>query len=327
MDRCLRRIMTAIVFAGMAVPAAGAASLQDALVQLAAERRFELIGAERTVGLEVPENAGAPATRLALLLRDFDYVIITRADGTIRRVVIGSRRAPAEAHQRSHPITAHGVLTDLPRTTAPTPQSESEAGLLASSPIMHAQLASAFGPRRDPILGGPADHHGIDLAARIGTPIRAPAAGTIVEAGWRGGYGRYLRLRHDAMFETAYGHLDRFADGIAIGTRVAQGTIIGYVGATGRVTGPHLHYEILANGTAIDPARIMARALSVPGSNVPGSAASLQTDSPHAPTAWDAGLDAELRRALAIAHLAQRLNMLARRLSPAEPDCATSPCQ
>ena len=122
-----------------------------------------------------------------------------------------------------------------------------------AGPVEHAQLSSPFGPRRHPLLGVADFHSGIDLAAAAGTPIHAPAAGVVVEAGWRGAYGRYLRIRHDATFETAYGHLSAYAFGIGVGTRIARGEVIGYVGATGRATGAHLHYEVLAGGVAIDP--------------------------------------------------------------------------
>jgi murein DD-endopeptidase MepM/ murein hydrolase activator NlpD len=99
-------------------------------------------------------------------------------------------------------------------------------------------------------------HSGIDLAAPMHTPIRAPADGVVVEAGWRDGYGNYLRVRHDAIYQTVYGHLDRFAPGVREGTPVVRGAIIGFVGETGRATGPHLHFELWAKGAPVDP-RVM----------------------------------------------------------------------
>jgi hypothetical protein len=172
------------------------------------------------------------------------------------------------------------------------------------------------------MLGGPEDHHGVDLAAPAGTPVRAPAAGVVVEADWRSGYGRYLRIRHDGTFETVYGHLDRFGDGITPGARVAQGAVIAYVGATGRVTGAHLHYEILAHGNTIDPARMMAAQ----------SASGAMADVSHekrtqAPIASGADLDAALRHALALAYFAQRLDAIAQRLPRMAPDCTAPTCQ
>lgn len=116
-----------------------------------------------------------------------------------------------------------------------------------------AQLTSAFGPRRHPVTRQPAMHHGIDLAAAAGTPVRAAGDGTVVSIGSRGGYGRYIRIRHDHRYETAYAHLSGYAADLERGSRVRQGEVIGFVGATGRATGPHLHYEILAEGRAVDP--------------------------------------------------------------------------
>ena len=120
-------------------------------------------------------------------------------------------------------------------------------------PVEGAQFTSGYGPREHPILGGMRMHSGIDLAAPTGTPIRAAAAGTVEEVGPNGGYGNYVRIRHDGELATAYGHMSRFADGIRAGTTVRQGEVIGFVGSTGLSTGPHLHYEILRGGESVDP--------------------------------------------------------------------------
>src|SRR5262249_46713110 len=153
-------------------------------------------------------------SRLDTLLRDFDHVIITDAAGAITRVVIGHRRA----------ILAATRPEETPNTTA-----AGQPGSLSMSPVAGARVTSPFGPRLDPLRGGPEHHEGVDLAAPSGTPVHTPAAGIVVEAGWRAGYGRYVRIRHDGTFETIYGHLDRIADGIAPAARVPMGTVIGYV--------------------------------------------------------------------------------------------------
>jgi murein DD-endopeptidase MepM/ murein hydrolase activator NlpD len=99
-------------------------------------------------------------------------------------------------------------------------------------------------------------HRGVDFAAPSGTPIYAGGNGTITSIGRNGGYGRYIRIRHNGQYSTAYGHLRRYARGMKRGKRVRQGQIIGYVGSSGRSTGPHLHYEVLKGGRQVNPLRL-----------------------------------------------------------------------
>lgn len=96
-------------------------------------------------------------------------------------------------------------------------------------------------------------HVGIDFQAPRGTPVYAAAHGVVVTAKRWGGYGNYIRIRHNSIYETAYAHLSDFADNMDSGNYVRQGQIIGYVGSTGRTTGPHLHYEVIADGAQVDP--------------------------------------------------------------------------
>jgi murein DD-endopeptidase MepM/ murein hydrolase activator NlpD len=110
--------------------------------------------------------------------------------------------------------------------------------------------------RRHPILGYNRMHRGVDFAAPSGTPIYAAGDGRVEVAARNGGYGKYIRLRHTGEYSTAYAHLSRFASGIQSGRRVRQGQVIGYVGTTGRSTGPHLHYEVLRSGAQINPLQI-----------------------------------------------------------------------
>src|SRR3546814_820831 len=107
--------------------------------------------------------------------------------------------------------------------------------------------------RRHPILGYSKMHRGIDFAAPTGTPIMAAGSGVIRFAGRKGGYGKYISIRHNSEYDTAYAHMSRFAKGMKTGRRVKQGEVIGYIGTTGRSTGPHLHYEVLANNKQINP--------------------------------------------------------------------------
>ena len=119
---------------------------------------------------------------------------------------------------------------------------------LMKTPINGARLSSPFGMRKHPILGYNKMHRGTDFAAPKGTPIMASGAGTIEMAKWNGAYGKYIRIKHNSKYKTAYAHLNGYARGIKSGVKVRQGQIIGYVGSTGRSTGPHLHYEVLVNG-------------------------------------------------------------------------------
>ena len=99
-------------------------------------------------------------------------------------------------------------------------------------------------------------HRGVDFAARRGTPLQAAGDGVVVAAGRNGAYGKYIRIRHRGQYSTAYAHLSRIAAGVRKGRRVKQGQIIGYVGSTGRSTGPHLHYEVLRSGKQINPLKV-----------------------------------------------------------------------
>ena len=119
---------------------------------------------------------------------------------------------------------------------------------LMKTPINGARLSSRFGMRKHPILGYNKMHRGTDFAAPKGTPIMASGSGIIEAARWNGAYGKYIRIRHNSKYKTAYAHLNSYARGVKRGAKVRQGQIIGYVGNTGRSTGPHLHYEVIVNG-------------------------------------------------------------------------------
>ncbi len=124
---------------------------------------------------------------------------------------------------------------------------------LMRTPIDGARLTSGYGRRKHPTLGYNKMHRGVDFGARTGTPIMAAGDGRIVSLGRNGAYGRYIRIRHNSEYQTAYAHLSRYAKGLKPGARVRQGRIIGYVGASGRTTGPHLHYEVLRGGRQVNP--------------------------------------------------------------------------
>jgi len=129
-----------------------------------------------------------------------------------------------------------------------------------------ARISSPFGKRRHPILKRTIVHWGVDYAAPSGTAIYAGGDGVVLTAKYNGGYGNYIKIRHNSEYSTAYGHMKGFARGIRPGVRVKQGQVIGYVGSTGRSTGPHLHYEVVQNGRRVNPLKIKAAA----GENLSG---------------------------------------------------------
>tara|TARA_B100001121_G_scaffold94638_1_gene83693 strand:- start:1708 stop:3000 length:1293 start_codon:yes stop_codon:yes gene_type:complete len=127
---------------------------------------------------------------------------------------------------------------------------------LMKTPINGARLSSPFGMRKHPIDGFNKMHRGTDFAAPMGTPIMASGNGIIKKAGWCGGGGNCVKIKHNSTYETVYAHMSKFGRGIKKGVRVKQGQIIGYVGSTGKSTGPHLHYEVIVNGKKINSQKL-----------------------------------------------------------------------
>ena len=127
---------------------------------------------------------------------------------------------------------------------------------LMKTPINGARLSSAFGMRKHPIDGFNKMHRGTDFAAPMGTPIMASGDGIIKKVGWCGGGGNCVKIKHNATYQTVYAHMSKFARGIKTGVRVKQGQTIGYVGSTGKSTGPHLHYEVIVNGKKVNSQKL-----------------------------------------------------------------------
>ena len=127
---------------------------------------------------------------------------------------------------------------------------------ILKTPIDGARISSSFGMRKHPISGFNKMHKGVDFAAPIGTPVYAGGNGVIEMVGVNGGYGKYIRIRHNNEYKTAYAHLNSYRKGISKGVRVNQGEVIGYVGSTGRSTGPHLHYEIIYQNKKVNPLKL-----------------------------------------------------------------------
>jgi murein DD-endopeptidase MepM/ murein hydrolase activator NlpD len=138
-------------------------------------------------------------------------------------------------------------------------------GFLLKTPVDAVRVSSGFGMRLHPILGYTRMHPGIDFAAPKGTPVYAAGDGVIEEKHWAGGYGNWLKIKHQGGWETGYGHLSAYAAGVHPGQAVHQGQLVAYVGSTGLSTGPHLHYEVINKGAKIDP-----RAAKVPSGTILG---------------------------------------------------------
>ena len=134
---------------------------------------------------------------------------------------------------------------------------------LMKTPINGARLSSPFGMRKHPIDGFNKMHKGTDFAAPMGTPIMASGSGVVKKAGWCGGGGNCVVIKHNSTYQTIYAHMSKFANGIRSGVRVKQGQTIGYVGSTGKSTGPHLHYEVLINGK-----RVNSQTLKLPSGKI-----------------------------------------------------------
>ncbi|MGJ3231489.1 MAG: peptidoglycan DD-metalloendopeptidase family protein [Oceanicaulis sp.] len=175
----------------------------------------------------------------------------TMRTGEILYLVFDGRGEPLEYFRFEAPDGEIGYYTA---------EGESAQRLLMKMPINGARISSSFGMRFHPVLQTNRAHNGTDFAAPRGTPIMAAGAGVVERANRFGSFGNYIRIQHANGYETAYAHLNGFARGIRAGARVQQGQIIGYVGTTGRSTGPHLHYEVHLNGRPTNP-----MALELPG--------------------------------------------------------------
>lgn len=131
---------------------------------------------------------------------------------------------------------------------------ESMRRAFLKAPLEFKRISSGFSyARKHPVTGQIRAHTAVDYAAPMGTPVVALGDGTVISAGWAGGGGNTIKIRHNSVYTTSYMHLRNFAQGIKAGTRVRQGEVIGYVGSTGTSTGPHLDFRVYQNGTAINP--------------------------------------------------------------------------
>ncbi len=239
--------------------------------EIMAETHNELTRATGTISSSLYEAAvaeGVPLDVLTAMVRLFSYDVdfqrdIRPGDGFAlmyeQEVTDDGRPVRtraihlAEMTMRGKPLKFYAFLHDGGDFGYYNEKGEGVRKALMRTPVNGARLTSSFGSRRHPILGYTRMHKGIDFGAATGTPIMAAGDGIIEKRHRWGSYGNYIRIRHGSGYATAYGHLSRYARGINVGTRVRQGEIIGYVGATGGATGPHLHYEILNNSKQVNP--------------------------------------------------------------------------
>jgi len=219
--------------------------------------------------IESAAAAGVPYNVTAALIRAFSYDVDFQRDiqpGDRFRVMFdtlvsdGGRRpgdvqfAELVLSGKSHAI--YGVRSEDGTVDFFTRDGKSIKKGLLKTPVDGARLTSGFGMRMHPILGYTRMHKGVDFGVPTGTPIYAAGEGVVEFSGWAGGYGRFVKIKHNPHMETAYGHMSRIALTTTVGRHVAQGQVIGYVGMTGDATGPHLHYEVLKDGSQVNPINV-----------------------------------------------------------------------
>jgi len=234
-------------------------------------RLIRAAGEVRSSLFEAGSQAGVPGMIMVELIRGFSYDVdfqrdIQKGD---RFEVVFERFVDQDGRFGRDGVVLYGALTlsgktmriyrfqaDRDEADYYNEKGESIRKALLRTPIDGARITSGFGNRMHPILGYTAMHRGVDFGAPSGTPIQAAGDGAVEIAGWNGAYGNYVRIRHNSEYATAYAHLSRIAERLKPGARVRQGQVIGYVGSTGRSTGPHLHYEVLRRNAQINPAAI-----------------------------------------------------------------------
>ncbi|PWC55038.1 M23 family metallopeptidase [Azospirillum sp. TSO22-1] len=235
------------------------------------EVRRELVAAEaeiRSSLFEAGNGAGVPVSVMLAAIRTYSYEVDFQRDlqpgdrfkVLYERFVTADGKVAGEGDVLFASLTVDGEELAIYRHKTRDGRAdyfdragESIRRALLLTPIDGARLTSGFGMRMHPILGYSKMHKGLDFGAPTGTPIYAAGNGVVEEIGPHGAYGNYIRIRHNTDVTTAYAHMSRFAKSVRRGGRVEQGDVIGYVGATGRVTGAHLHYEVLKKGQQVNP--------------------------------------------------------------------------
>lgn len=204
-------------------------------------------------GLAMPVNARSPQVeRIDVFEAVYgEWRALDDEQAVVRPAIVVSKAADGQGR----PIDFSSLT--LAKSRSQSMSRLSAAPFSGGIPLAAARLTSGFGMRRDPLLGGRRAHSGIDLGAPIGSPVIATADGVVRTANWVGGYGLLVALEHGGGTQTRYGHLSRL--NVFGGQAVRKGDVIGFVGSTGRSTGPHLHYEVRVNGRAVNPADAIRR--------------------------------------------------------------------
>ena len=216
-------------------------------------------------------NAGVPTTIIGMMIKALSYDIDFQRDvqagdsfdvmfegyyDAKGKLIRTGEMLFASVTVAGHPIAMYRFENSFGSVEYFNEKGESLKKALLRTPVDGAKITSGFGMRLHPLLGYTKMHKGVDFGVPVGTPIMAAGDGTVEMAGFNGAYGNYVRLRHGNGFGTAYAHMSRIAQGIYAGKRVTQGQIIGFVGSTGRATGPHLHYELLSGNAQVSPTSI-----------------------------------------------------------------------
>ena len=232
------------------------------------ERKARVAGTIETSLYEAMLDAGAPHGVIVDLIRVFSFDVDfqreiregDRFDVLFEEVVMDDGTVIRTGNVLYGAMTVRGKQVALYRFEGKDgfveyfkPDGSSAKKLLMRTPVDGARISSGFGRRRHPVLGYTKMHKGTDFAAPRGTPVMAAGDGIVERASRYGSFGNYIKIRHNGTYKTAYAHLNGYAKGVRQGARVRQGQIIGYVGTTGRSTGPHLHYEVHKNGTQTNP--------------------------------------------------------------------------
>lgn len=231
------------------------------------DRAYRGFGTVKTSLFQAGYDAGIPGGAMGEVVQAFSYDVDFQRDihpGDTIEVLL-DRKETAEGNVGGYGNVRYAALTlngkkheifrfkDAYGVAWYDAKGNSVKKSLLRTPINAVRITSGFGMRRHPILGYSKMHQGVDFGASQGTPIMAAGDGIVKFKGWMNGYGNFVQIQHNGTYSTAYGHMSRFAT-IKQGGRVKQGQVIGYVGMTGRATGPHLHYEVRANGRQVNPA-------------------------------------------------------------------------
>ncbi len=198
---------------------------------------------------------------------DIDFAVDIRPGDTFRVIFeqhyregkcIGHGKVLAARFVNQHKVfTSFYFIDNRARSSYYDKNGQSLRKTFLKSPLRYRRISSYFSKRRfHPILKIYRPHYGVDYAAPIGTPVESIGDGRITFIGWKGGYGRYIKIRHNHIYETAYGHLSGFAKDLKKGSKVKQGDVIGFVGSSGLSTGPHLDFSVTKRGRYIDPLKI-----------------------------------------------------------------------